>query len=76
MQNIKMVSCGVPGCKNNITFDLNIVRKPLTNKIRCGKCGKEWLANLSTSCCYINIKFVSVESGSRKPIIFIKTFSK
>jgi len=69
----KSIKCGVKTCKFDILIDLQTLKVEL--KVRCCKCGKEWLATRLTSCCgKVKYLFTSVESGSTRPIKMIKSF--
>lgn len=76
MEKIRFFSCSVPNCNATTAFDVNMINKPLSNKIICSKCGKEWAATITASCCFLTIKFVSIEIGSRRPLVSMQSFPK
>lgn len=76
MSTIRYFICGLSNCHSMTAFDLKEVKKPNKNIITCSNCGKQWVATITSSCCGLNIKFVSIERGSKKPIVFIKSFPK
>jgi len=76
MSKIRYFICGHISCHATTPIDLNVIKKPLSNSVVCSKCGRQWIATLTSSCCAVNIKYVSVESGNKKPITFLQAYRK
>jgi hypothetical protein len=75
-QALRNFICKYPNCNTAVQFDISEIKKPGMNTIKCPNCGKEWKTTITSSCCSVNIRFVSLENGSNRPITVFQSFIK
>jgi NAD-dependent SIR2 family protein deacetylase len=73
---IRYFLCQNNNCHNTVPFDLYEIKKPNSNVIKCPRCSKEWVTTITTACCSVTVRFVSVESGNKHPRTIFQSFIK
>jgi hypothetical protein len=65
--------CYAPGCGRRSPINLS---DAITGGIHtCEHCGKDWIGTFKgRTCCSLTVLFVSVESGTKKPLSKIQSF--
>jgi len=77
MAVIKYFLCPIPSCKASTGFDTSKLGKDGESSLTCSSCKKKWIATKMPACCgRIEILFVSVESGSKKPLYSLQSLGK
>jgi hypothetical protein len=73
---IRYFKCPITKCGTVTGFDVGKIGQVEDNILVCSGCKKKYAATKLPGCCNVNVLFVSVESGTKKRITSLQTFTK